>query len=105
MNAGPGAYALVSAVLVGLGLFGVVSRRDSFSVVLSLTLLLLAPVIALVGFAHVGGSGVVAPVGDALALLAVVAAAACAVIGTGFSLVAWRRLGTTDTEALSSIDD
>jgi NADH-quinone oxidoreductase subunit K len=101
MNAGPGQYAVLSTIVFGLGIFGVLARQNALSVLCSVVLLFVAPVIALVGFAHTGSSGQVAPVGDALALLAVVAAAAEGLAGTALTVLAWRRLNSVQVDDLA----
>ena len=94
MNAGPGQFAVLSTIVFAFGLFGVLSRRTTAGLLMSLFLLTLAPVIALVGFAHYGTGGAVPPVGDAFAFIAVLSATAEAVLGAGLAMLAWRRLGS-----------
>ena len=103
MTAGPGHYALLSALVFGLGLFGVLSRRDAVGLLMSALVLFTAPVVALVGFAHAGGAGAVPPTGDALAVFAVVAAASEAVVGVALLLLLWRRIGSGDAEEFDEI--
>lgn len=98
MTAGAGQFAALSSIVFVLGLFGVLNRRSTVGVLLALVLLTVAPVIALAGFAHLGTVSSVAPVGDAFGLLALVAAAAELVAGTGLAALAWRRLGSTDSD-------
>ncbi|MBV8301706.1 MAG: NADH-quinone oxidoreductase subunit K [Candidatus Dormibacteraeota bacterium] len=92
MNAGPGQFAVLSTIVFGIGLFGVLSRRTTAGLLMALFLLTLAPVIALVGFAHFGATGPIPPVGDAFALIAVLAAVAETVLGASLALLGWRRL-------------
>lgn len=103
MTAGPGHFALLSALVFGLGLFGVLSRRDMVGLLMSTLVLFTAPVIALVGFAHEGGGASVPPTGDALAVLAVVAAATEAVVGVALLLLLWRRIGSGDAYEIDDI--
>jgi len=66
VSIGPGHFAGLSAIVLGLGLYGVLARRNALHVVAALPVLLIAPVIALVGFAHTGHGGEGPPLGDAL---------------------------------------
>jgi NADH:ubiquinone oxidoreductase subunit K len=101
---GPGHYAVLSAIVFSLGLFGMLSRENAMHVLLAVSLMLLAPVIALAGFAHIGTGGA-PPVGDALALMAVVAAAAELVAGVGLCMLVWRRFGNLDARELGDLGD
>jgi NADH-quinone oxidoreductase subunit K len=101
VNAGPAQYAVLSTVVFALGISGVLLRRSSFSVLFAVVLLFLAPVIALAGFTHSGASGGGPAVGDALALMGVVAAAAEAAAGAALALLAWRRIGSVSVNDLA----
>ncbi|MBV9101024.1 MAG: NADH-quinone oxidoreductase subunit K [Candidatus Dormibacteraeota bacterium] len=103
MTAGPGHFALLSSLVFGLGLFGVLTRRDAAGLLMSMLVLFTAPVIALVGFAHEGGGSAVPPTGDALAVFAVVAAATEAVAGIALLLLLWRRIGSGDASEFDDI--
>ena len=50
MNIGNGQYAVLSAVVFAIGLYGVFARRHPLAVVMALGLLFAAPLIALAGF-------------------------------------------------------
>lgn len=102
MNAGPGAYAVLSAVVFAIGLYGLLSRSTTYAVLLAIPLLFSAPVIALVGFSQGGGSQ---PAGGALALFAVIASAAVVACGVGLALLVHRRVGSDDIDDLIELDD
>lgn len=102
MTAGPGAYAVLSAVVFALGLYGVLSRTTLLAVLMSVALLFLAPVIALVGFTQAGGND---GAGGALALIAVFAVAAEVSVGLGIALLVRRRIGSGDVDDLVELED
>lgn len=103
MNVGPGPFAVLSAAVFAIGIYGVLARRHPLAVVMAVGLLFAAPVIALVGFTHAIEAEPIA-FGDGLAALAVVAASC--VCGLGFTLVVllWRRTGRADIDALGDFE-
>jgi len=104
VSVGPGHYAVLSAIVFALGLYGVLTRSHVFGVLMALMLLFAAPVIALVGFTHTGMGGSRPPLGDALALFAVVAAGAEASVGIAIALLVWRRTGSADVDELIEVE-
>ena len=104
MNVGPGHFAVLSAIVFALGLYGVLARRNPLGVVMSLWVLFSAPVIALVGFTHTGRGGTQPPVGDALAFFTIVAVAAEGVLGIALALLLWRRSHSADSDELAEAD-
>jgi NADH-quinone oxidoreductase subunit K len=105
VNAGPGAYAVLSAVVFAIGIYGLLARRHPLAVVMSLGLLFAAPVIALVGFTVVTESIEQAPLGGALAVMAIVAATCACSLGFAIVLLLWRRSGRADVDALGDIEE
>ncbi|MBV8194881.1 MAG: NADH-quinone oxidoreductase subunit NuoK [Candidatus Dormibacteraeota bacterium] len=103
MNVGPGHYAVLSAVVFALGLYGVLVRSNMLGVLIAVFLLFSAPVIALVGFSHIGGGA--PPLGEALALFGVVAAAAQLATAIGITLLVWRRIGSGEVDDLMEADE
>ncbi len=100
MTIGPGDYAVLSAVVFAIGIYGVLARRHPLGVTLSIGLLFAAPVIALVGFTH-GPTNLVRGVfGDALSALAIVVASCVCGIGFALLILLWRRTGRADIDAL-----
>ncbi|MFN2582298.1 MAG: NADH-quinone oxidoreductase subunit NuoK [Candidatus Dormibacteria bacterium] len=104
MSVGPEHYAVLSALVFALGIYGVLARSTMPGVLISLMLLVTAPVIALVGFSHVGGGGATPPSGEALALFGVIAAGAQLATGIGIALLVWRRIGSADIDDLAEVD-
>jgi NADH-quinone oxidoreductase subunit K len=104
VNVGPAHFAVLSAIVFALGLYGVLARRNALHVIVALVVLALAPVIALVGFAHTGRGGTGPPLGDALAFLALVTAGATAVVGLSVVMLLWRRTGSADVDELIDVE-
>ena len=103
MTAGPGAYAALSGVVFGLGVFGLITRSSTWGVLMAIAVMLSSPVSALVGFSQ-GGSGPTAA-GGALALFAVLAIVAIAATGIGLALLVQRRIGSADVDDLVELED
>lgn len=103
MNVGAGEYAVLSAVVFGIGIYGVLARRHPLGVTMALGLLFAAPVIALVGFTHAITVGPPA-YGDALAALAIVAASCICSLGFALIVLLWRRTGRADIDALGDLE-
>lgn len=99
MNVGAGEYAVLSAVVFGIGLYGVLARRHPLGVTMAIGLLFAAPVIALTGFTHAIDVGPPA-YGDALAALAIVTASCICSLGFALIVLLWRRTGRADIDAL-----
>jgi len=104
MSIGPAHFAVLSAIVFAIGLYGVLARRNALHALLALVVLSLAPVIALVGFAHTGRGGATPPLGDALAFFALVTTGAIAVVGLSVVLLLWRRTGTGDVEEFIDVE-
>lgn len=102
MSTGAAPFAVLSAVVFALGLYGVLTRATMVGSLMALAVLLVAPVIALVGFTQSGGND---GAGGALALIAVLAATAEVAVGIGIALVARRRFGDTDLDDLIELED
>lgn len=104
MTIGAGQYAVLSAVVFAIGVYGLLARRHPLGVVMSLGLLFAAPVIALVGFTHVFTNRPSPPLGDALAFLTIVAATSACSLGFALVLLLWRRSGRADVDALGDVE-
>lgn len=101
MNAGPGHFAVLSAIVFAIGLFGVVAHGGLVRSLISIAVLFSAPVIALVGFAQTGLGGSGPPTGNAFAALAMAAAVAQTLAAAGAAVLVWRRTGEGGLEAES----
>ena len=104
MSVGPAHFAVLSALVFALALYGVLARRNSLHALAALVLLFSAPVIALVGFVETGAGASGPPLGGALALMAVVAMASEAVVGLAVAMLMWRRTGTGDIDEYIEVD-
>ncbi len=92
-------YALLSAAVFAIGMYGLLARRHPLAVAMGVGLMFAAPVIALVGFTHLGvypGANY----GDALSALAIVAATCICSVGFALVVLLWRRTGRADVDAL-----
>ena len=100
MTIGPAHFAALSAVVLATGLYGVLGRRNALHALVGLLVMLTAPVIALVGFAHTGGAAATPPMGDALAFVALLAMAALSTVGLSVVMLLWRRTESADLDEL-----
>jgi NADH-quinone oxidoreductase subunit K len=103
VNVGPAHYAVLSAVLFALGLFGVTVHRNAVAALASLSVLFSAPVIAAVGFAE-SGNGSSPRLGDAVALFTLAALCAELIVGGAVAALLWRRAETADLDELDELD-
>jgi NADH-quinone oxidoreductase subunit K len=105
MTIGEGQYAVLSAVVFAIGIYGVLARRHPLGVVMAVGLLFAAPVIALVGFTGLTGNVQQAPLGDGLAVMAIVAATCVCSLGFALVILLWRRSGRADVDALGDVEE
>jgi NADH-quinone oxidoreductase subunit K len=95
----PAHYLALSAALFGLGAAGVLARRNVFSVLMGLELMLNASNLAFVAFARIRGD----ETGQVAALFVIAVAAAEACVGLAL-VIAWFRLkGTVDLDSLDEL--
>jgi NADH-quinone oxidoreductase subunit K len=97
-------YAVLSAVVFAIGIYGVLARRHPLGVVIALGLLFAAPVIALVGFTSATQNVQQTPVGGAISVMAILAATCACGIGFALLLLLWRRSGRADVDALGDVE-
>jgi NADH-quinone oxidoreductase subunit K len=103
VTAGPEAFALLSAAVFAIGIYGVLVHRHPLGVVMAVGLLFAAPVIALVGFTHTIQAHPLA-IGDGLAAFAIVAASCLCSLGFALIVLLWRRTGRADIDALGDLE-
>ena len=103
MTAGPEAFALLSATVFAIGIYGVLARRHPLAVVMAVGLLFAAPVIALVGFTHAIQAPPIA-IGDGLTALAIAVASCVCSLGFALIVLLWRRTGRADIDTLGDLD-
>jgi NAD(P)H-quinone oxidoreductase subunit 4L len=92
-------YLVLSAVLFGVGLFGVFSRRNAVIILMSVELMLNAVNISMVAF-----SRFIVPqllTGQVFAIFIMVVAAAEVAVGIGIILAIYRGLADIDTDNIN----
>jgi NADH-quinone oxidoreductase subunit K len=94
-------YVTVSAILFGIGLYGVFIRRSPLIVLLSVELMLNSCNLALIAFSRQFGSND----GQVFALLVMAIAASEVVVGLGLVVAMSRRRMRLDTDALTGLRD
>ena len=93
------AYLVLSIVLLGLGMLGVMRRRNPLLLLLSIELMLNAGNILLIGFSRQLND----PAGQIFALVVMVVAAAEVVIGLGLVVAVFRSRMNLDVDEMSSM--
>lgn len=94
-----GFYLGVSGVLLLLGLFGVMTRRNPLMLLLAVELMLNGANVALVGFSRYWND----TSGQIFALVVMVVAAAEVVIGLGLVVSVFRQRGALDVDEMSEL--
>jgi NADH:ubiquinone oxidoreductase subunit K len=91
---------LVAGVLglLGVGLYGLLTVRNLFQIIIALQILVKAAVLALVIAGKASGQ---INLGQSLAVTVIVADTAVAVVALALAIQVKRRLGTLDVKALS----
>ena len=94
MRVGPGAYLLLSAILFGIGVTGVLIRRNAIVVFMCIELMLNAVNLSFITFAKTNGS----LDGQVLAFFVMVVAAAEVVVGLGILVAIFRKRSSTSVD-------
>jgi NADH-quinone oxidoreductase subunit K len=94
MRVGPGAYLLLSAVLFGIGVTGVLIRRNAIVVFMCVELMLNAVNLSFITFARTNGS----LDGQVLAFFVMAVAAAEVVVGLGILVAIFRKRSSTSVD-------
>ena len=104
-------YLYVSAILFGLGIFGVISRRNAIAVLLGIELMLNAASLNFVAFWRYGfdkltinGVGQPNMAGPVFALIIITVAAAEAAVGLAIILSVYRRFNTINVDDVNLMD-
>jgi NADH-quinone oxidoreductase subunit K len=97
-------FLVVSALMFGVGLFGVFARRNGVAMLMSVQLMFNGVNIALVGFARFGYNGAQPLSGLALALFVMVAAVAESAVAVALLLLVWRRHHSVETDELAELE-
>jgi NADH-quinone oxidoreductase subunit K len=104
MNAGPQQVALLSGIVFAIGAFGLMTRRDALGLLVSVAVLLLAPVIAFAGFTAIDGGRQGPGQGEVVALAAIVVCAAVVMVGAALVALLHRRREDLDTDEYDDIE-
>ena len=94
-------YLVLSALLFGLGLYAVLTRRNSVAMLMGIELMLNAANINLVAFNKYAAPG--AMQGQIFALIVITIAACEAAVGLALILAAYRRFETTYVDELNTM--
>lgn len=90
---------IVAAILFGIGLFGVLTRRTLVSIVISVELMANAANLNLVAFSYYGNH----PWGQALALFAIALTVAEVAVGLALVILVARTHGSADADGPSRL--
>ena len=99
MTASLNAYVIVSAVLFAIGFFGVLIRRNTLIVFMSLELMLIASTLALVAFSRVNGT----MDGNVFVFFILTVAAAEVAVGLAIIVALVRRRHTVQIDQLDTL--
>jgi len=102
MEIGLNHFLVLSAILFGLGLFAMISRRNAILVLMGIELILNAANINLVAFSHYGGLGVD---GQVLTIFVMILAVAEAAVALGIVLNLYNNFATVDVDEANSMKD
>ena len=98
----------LSCLLFGIGLFGVLSRKDAVAVLASIEVMLGGPLLLLVGLGSIARSGAAAVAGathvEGIALLLLVVVAAEAAVGLALLVAVARKTKTTALDDLTEVN-
>jgi NADH-quinone oxidoreductase subunit K len=99
MHIGVAWFLMVSAVLFGIGLYGVFTRRSPIILLLSVEIMLNASNLALISFARYAGQ----QSGQVFALVVMAVAASEVVVGLGLVVAMARRKADLDVDSLRGL--
>lgn len=99
MGPGLSAYLLVAAAMFALGLYGVLTRRNLVSIVVSVELMANAANLNLVAFSRFGNH----PWGQAVALFALALTVAEVVVGLALVVLTSRTHSSLDVDTMSDL--
>ncbi len=95
----PAHFIIVAVCLFGLGLFGVIARRNAIAILISIELMLNGAALSAVAFASAWGPDRV--LGHVFAAFVITVAAAEAIVGLALVLNAYRRFGAIVAEKVN----
>jgi len=92
---------LVSGLLFAIGFFGVLARRNTLVIYMSLELMLAATTLALVAFSRFNGT----PDGNTFVFFIITVAAAEVAVGLAIIVQLFRKRQTVEVDQLNSLKD
>lgn len=95
-------YLIVSAILFGVGLFALISRRNAILILMGIELILNAANINLVAFSHFGGFGVD---GQMITIFVIILAVAEAAIALAIVLNLYNHFSTVNVDEANTMKD
>jgi len=102
MEVGLNHFLVVSAVLFGLGLFALVSRRNAILVLMGIELMLNAANINLIAFSRYGGLGVD---GQVISIFVIILAVAEAAIALAIVLNLYHNFNTVNIDEVRTLKE
>jgi len=99
----PSHYLVVAALLFGLGLIGVLTRRNALIVFMSLELMLNAANLTFLTFARHPLRGLATSDGNTIAFFVIAVAAAEAAVGLAVVIAVFRSHGTVNIDEIRSL--
>ena len=102
MEVGLNHFLIVSAVLFGLGLFALVSRRNAILVLMGIELMLNAANINLIAFSRYGGLGVD---GQVISIFVIILAVAEAAIALAIVLNLYHNFNTVNIDEVRTMKE
>lgn len=93
----------VSALLFGIGVFGLLARRNAIAMLMSVELMFNGVNVALVSFARFGYNDIQPLSGMAFALFVITVAAAEVAVAVALLLLAYRRHNTVQADELNEL--
>ncbi|HSM50439.1 MAG TPA: NADH-quinone oxidoreductase subunit NuoK [Thermoanaerobaculia bacterium] len=97
---GTGHFLVLGAILFGIGLFGILTRRNLITVLMSVELLLNSANLNLVAFAYERSD----LTGQVFAVFTIAVAAGEAAVGLGILLALFRMRGTTELDRARDLE-
>jgi NADH-quinone oxidoreductase subunit K len=94
-------YVIVSAILFAIGFLGVLVRRNTLVIYMSLELMLIASTLALVAFSRYNGT----MDGNVFVFFILTVAAAEVAVGLAIIVALFRRKNTIEVDQLNSLKD
>lgn len=102
MEIGLNHYLVLAAILFGLGLFALISRRNAILILMGIELILNAANINLIAFSYYKGLGVD---GHVLSIFVMILAVAEAAVALGIVLNLYNNFSTVDVDEANTLKD